>query len=195
MRAYETLNRHNAKWQVMNDENGKRYFKYSTDQYRFGLDYSQGYDNSLIHHTRMTNVYEYKQISLLRMLLVAGVFFLTGCGPICEQEPFLHSLIQDMIQLTSINPQNVCSAGFAELPSNNYGLASTIPLYRCDIYIRPNLPPLSLRATVYHEVAHCVGLNHTSDGLMRSHAYEEVDYKQNWKGFEREFVDLVKKNK
>lgn len=131
----------------------------------------------------LTHPQAYKKIPALRALLLMGIVVLGGCGQICSKEPTLNSLMRDLQQLVYFDEQNVCDMEFGNPGPKLVGIAAIAPYVRCDITIKTGLPPYQLRATAYHEIAHCLGIDHDYGrgySIMSPNVATEYHLKENW---------------
>lgn len=126
------------------------------------------------------------------ILLIA----LIGCGPICEKETEYLAAFNEFFRLTGAAPTNVCSIRTGKLERPRIGQAQITEYWSCNIYIVPGLLPYTLRATVYHEIAHCLGFDHVSkrDHILHATSLSEQAYRTNWSQLEQEFITYVKEN-
>lgn len=142
----------------------------------------------------LTHSQYYKKIPALRALLLMGIVVLSGCGQICSKEPTLNSLMRDLQQLVYFDEQNVCDMEFGNPGPKLVGIAATAPYVRCDIIIKTGLPPYQLRATAYHEIAHCLGVDHDYGrrySIMSLNVATEYHLEENWGRLVGEFREVL----
>lgn len=146
--------------------------------------YSQEYGNVLDSYIlKSLRGLPYKRIPLLRALLITGAILISGCGQICSKDPTLAGYLYDLQQIIYFNELNVCDMDYGDPGYKNAGVASITEFVRCDIVIKSDLTPYRMRAVVYHEVFHCLGVDHyygPDYNIMSPAIAPEPYLKDNW---------------
>ena len=122
--------------------------------------------------------------------------FIHGCQP-CSQDPSIRRHIVSFFDTYAEDDNNVCSASYGDPGDDNYGLAVTTPMIKCDIFIRQGLEPLTEKYVIYHEIGHCLGLDHVDNpnSIMYSSALDEQFYRDNVDLLEDELREQIEHNK
>jgi hypothetical protein len=122
--------------------------------------------------------------------------FLHSCTTqTCSQEVDLHRHVEHFFLRYDENPQNVCDAKYGDPELGNYGLA-TIRFDRCDIIILKGLEPFTEKYVMYHEIGHCLGLDHVDNprSIMYDTALDEKFYRDNADELEQELEQQFRRN-
>ena len=121
------------------------------------------------------------------------LLYLTGCVP-CSQDQGLLATARPFFAQFKIVESNVCDIHYGIIDEDTAGLAY-IQFHRCDITIDPYLTSYQERATVLHEIAHCVGLDHVPEPnqIMSVHVPHEYYLRDNWKDLIKTFNHQLKR--
>jgi len=121
------------------------------------------------------------------------LFLLTGCTP-CSQDPGLLATARPFFAQFKIAETNVCDMSYGVIDDTTAGLAYIQP-HRCDIIIDPSLTSYQERATLAHEIGHCVGLDHVPerDRIMSVNVSEEEYLRDNWESLMKDFNQQLKR--
>lgn len=123
------------------------------------------------------------------------ILFLSGCVP-CSQDPGLLATARPFFAQFKIAESNVCDINYGIIDEDTAGLAY-IQFHRCDITIDPYLTSYQERATILHEVAHCVGLDHVSkpNEIMSVNLPHEYYLQDNWEKLIKTFKRQLKRHR
>ena len=120
---------------------------------------------------------------------------LVGCTP-CSQDVGLLVTARPFFEQFNIAETNVCDLRYGLIDGDNAGLAEMM-IHRCDITVDPFLTTYQERATILHEIGHCVGLDHVAkpNEIMSVHLSHENYYEDNWEPLIKTFKQQLKRHR